>query len=255
MRLHLPAGVVIVCLLFTSPLGADEPVPNKPATTPEESKPAPLTVDDLRALEKQVQAVVARCQPATVNLTLGPIQGSGVLVKDGYILTAGHISGVPGREVIVQLPDGRKLKGKTLGHNGSIDSGLIKLTEPGTWPTVAIGQSAALKKGQWVVALGQPGDYRPNRLPVVRLGRVLDTGPAVIRTDCTLTGGDSGGPLFDLDGKLVGIHSRIGLAIVFNFHAPIDTYTATWDSLVRGKSWGDRPVLEFVQRSAILSPT
>jgi serine protease Do len=57
-------------------------------------------------------------------------------------------------------------------------------------------------------------------------------------TDCTLVGGDSGGPLFDMTGKVVGVHSRIGGAITFNIHVPVDTYKETWDRLVASEVWG-----------------
>jgi serine protease Do len=59
-----------------------------------------------------------------------------------------------------------------------------------------------------------------------------------VRTDCTLVGGDSGGPLFDLDGKVIAIHSRIGTALSDNLHVPIDTYSETWERLAGGESWG-----------------
>jgi serine protease Do len=247
MRLHLPAGVLIVSLLFTGSLRADEPKSSKPAPAPDSTKPAPLTVDDLRALETQVQAVVAKVRPATVGVAIGPSQGSGVIVKGGYVLTAGHVSGQPGREAILSLADGRRVKGKTLGRNGGIDSGLIKITEEGKWPSAEMGKSAGLKQGQWVVCIGHPGGFRPTRTPVVRLGRVLDAGDLLIRTDCTLVGGDSGGPLFDLDGKVVGINSRINAPITVNIHVPVDTYSLTWGSLARSKVWGERGVSELVQ--------
>ncbi len=62
----------------------------------------------------------------------------------------------------------------------------------------------------------------------------------IIRTDCALVGGDSGGPLFDLDGKVIGIHSRIGEIMSMNIHVPVDTYRATWDRLAKGEVWGGR---------------
>jgi S1-C subfamily serine protease len=247
MRLPILAGVLSFLFLGNAAWQAAEPPPAKPAAPAVLSKVSPETVDDLRALEKQVQAVVAKVLPATVAVSIGPAQGSGVLVKDGYVLTAGHVSGQPGRTVILHLSDGRKLKGKTLGRNGDIDSGMIQVLDKGTWPTAPLGNAAKLKKGQWVISIGHPGGYRANRTPVVRLGRVLAVTPNVILTDCTLVGGDSGGPLFDLDGNVVGIHSRIGLAITQNFHVPVDTYAATWDRLVRGDNWGGMAGFELVQ--------
>src|SRR5947209_1707624 len=90
------------------------------------------------------------------------------------------------------------------------------------------------------MASGHPDGYRQNRTPVVRVGRILTTNPLLIRTDCTLVGGDSGGPLFDLEGRVIGIHSRIGVTVAENLHVPVDTYRDTWDRLVKAEVWGGR---------------
>jgi serine protease Do len=202
---------------------------------------APESVDELKALQKQVHEVLDKVLPCTVGVQIGAAQGSGVIVsKDGYVLTAGHVSAQPGRDVTLILRDGKKIKGKTLGNNRVIDSGMIKITDEGDWPFLEMGKSADLKRGQWVIAAGHPGGYRQGRTPPVRLGRVLDNNDGVIRTDCTLVGGDSGGPLFDLDGKVVGIHSRIGGTITSNMHVPVDTYRATWDRLAKSEVIGGR---------------
>lgn len=203
------------------------------------AKDQPGSVADLKAIEQRVQELLPKITPAVVGIRIGFAQGSGVIVsKDGYVLTAGHVSGEPGRPATVILPDGRQLKAKTLGRNGGLDSGMIKITDEGEWPYVEMGNSSALKRGQWVLAIGQPGGFRPNRTPVVRVGRVLVANPILIRTDCTLVGGDSGGPLFDMNGKVVGIHSRIGNNITENIHVPVDPYRKTWDRLAKGESWG-----------------
>jgi serine protease Do len=77
---------------------------------------------------------------------------------------------------------------------------------------------------------------------VVRVGRILEINDKVdaqyVRTDCTLVGGDSGGPLFDMHGRVIGIHSRIGGSITANMDVPVDTYRETWDRLVKGERWG-----------------
>src|SRR5262249_32003214 len=108
----------------------------------------------------------------------------------------------------------------------------------GKWPFAEMGKSADLKKGQWCITTGHPGGYKKGRAPVVRLGRVLKADDRVVSTDCTLVGGDSGGPLFDLDGKVIGIHSRIAEDITANMHVPVDTYRDTWDLLVKSEAWG-----------------
>jgi len=202
-------------------------------------KPAPENVADLKAIQQQVKAVLKKVIPATVGLRSGGASGSGVIIdKEGHVLTAGHVSAEADRNVTIILPDGKTVKGKTLGANHGIDSGLIKITEKGDYPFVEMGKSSELKKGQWVLATGHPGGFRPGRTPVVRLGRVLQVEETGIRTDCTLVGGDSVGPLFDLQGRVIGIHSRIGRTITDNLHVPVDTYRDTWDRLVKAEVWG-----------------
>jgi serine protease Do len=203
------------------------------------TKPAPENVADLKAIQEQVKKVLQKVVPCTVGLQVGGASGSGVIVSaDGYVLTAAHVSGKPGRAVTLILHDGRTVKGKTLGANRGMDSGLIKITDKGKWPFVPMGDSAALKVGQWCISTGHPGGYKKGRSPVVRLGRVVTADARRVRTDCTLVGGDSGGPLFDLAGRVIGIHASIGPSISSNFHVPVDTYKATWERLVASESWG-----------------
>jgi serine protease Do len=202
-------------------------------------KPAPESLDDLKAIQKQVHKVVDKMVECTVNLQVGKAQGSGVIIsEDGYVLTAGHVSAEPDKEIVVVLADGKAVKGKTLGVNNGIDSGLIKIAEPGKYPFAEMGVSSELKKGQWCIVTGHPGGLVKGRSPVVRLGRVLDANDRFVRTDCTLVGGDSGGPLWDLDGKVIGINSRIGGSIAANIHVPVDTFYDTWDRLSKSESWG-----------------
>lgn len=233
------ARLLASSLLVLTLLGLVSPLPAQDAAL---SKEGPGSLDELRALEKQVAKVLDKVVPCTVGVRVGNGQGSGVMVSaDGYVLTAGHVSGEPGKDAVVILPSGKQLKAKTMGRNSGIDSGLIKISDAGPYPFVDMGKSADLTRGQWVVAVGHPGGFRPNRTPVVRLGRVLFVNPVVVRTDCALVGGDSGGPLFDLDGRVVGIHSRIGSgSITENLHVPVDTYRESWDRLVAAESWGGR---------------
>jgi serine protease Do len=199
----------------------------------------PQDVDDLKALQRQAKIVLRKVMGCTVGVRVAGAQGSGVIVsKEGHVLTAGHVSGKPGQKATIILPDGRTLKGKTLGNNGDIDSGMIKITEAGKWPFAPMGVSSVVKKGQWCLALGHPGGYKSGRSPVVRFGRVLDNQKSYLQTDCALVGGDSGGPLFDLKGKVIGIHSRIGKRMSVNLHVPVNTYRYTWDRLVKGEAWG-----------------
>jgi len=203
-------------------------------------KQIPETIEDLRLMEKQVQAVLERVSPSTVGVIVGPGQGSGVIVSaDGLVLTAGHVSKNPGDDALIILSNGKQYKAKSLGRNGALDSGMIKITSGGPFPFVEMASNAKVKTGDWCIAVGHPGGFRPNRGLVTRVGRVLFNSNSLMRTDCALVGGDSGGPLFDMQGRVIGIHSRIGNKLITeNIHVPIDTFHQTWDRLVKGEAWG-----------------
>lgn len=200
------------------------------------------SVDDLRALEARTRAVAEQAVPCTVALIAGETgaSGSGVVTSaEGLILTAAHVTaGV--EEVEVVFPGGRTEVGEVLGSNFSKDIGMVKIRGEGPWPFVRLGGSDGLEAGDWVVAIGHSEGYDPVRKPPVRFGRVVSEGPGnFLTTDCTLIGGDSGGPLFDLDGKLVGIHSSIGESLKNNNHAGIDGFQEDWDRLLAGEAWGE----------------
>lgn len=245
------------CLLLAlaaAPNRAADPVPA--AVTWETTRTTqPEDLAELRALQDRVTRVIADCLPATVALRVrmgfGEAAGSGVIVSDdGLVLTAAHVIAgergakdyTPGRDVIFVLADGKTAKGKTLGINERVDSGMVRITDKGPnngkWPFRPIGKSSEVKKGQWVVSLGHPGGPKLGRPPVARLGRVENNLKELIRTNCTLVGGDSGGPLFDLDGNVIGIHSRIGLTLSQNIHVPTELFLRDWDALLAGEVVG-----------------
>jgi len=212
-------------------------------------KKVPETIEDLQAIETHVKKLIEKVTPATVCLRVGGGQGSGVIIdRNGHVLTAGHVSGNSDQEVTFILHDGGRLKGFTLGANNSIDSGLAWITEKVDFSHVEMAKSADLKKGQWCLSLGHPGGFKHGRPPVARLGRIQDFNDRTIITDCALVGGDSGGPLFDMHGRVIGIHSRIGGKVSSNVHVPIDTYRDTWNRLVVGEVWGSTfPFFDFAR--------
>lgn len=189
-------------------------------------------------MEQHVERLITRVSPAVVAVQVGQGAGSGVIVTaDGMVLCAAHVCGEPGRPVRFTFPDGRVVHGKTLGLNHEMDSGLMKITDKGTWPHVELGDRMGLKPGEWVLALGHPGGFDAERSVVARLGRVIRAG-GMLQTDCTLIGGDSGGPLFDMRGRVIGIHSRISESTSENFHVAIRNYEDSWDRLAKGDEWG-----------------
>jgi serine protease Do len=198
-------------------------------------------IEDLAKLEKQVHSVTEKALPATVALVSNGTgsSGSGVIVsEDGLILTASHvIQGL--KKVDVYFPDGKKWVGKVLGSNYSKDIGMVQMVDAGPWPFVELGESKPLEAGDWLVALGHSAGFDPARTPPVRFGRVMSDGPGnYFTSDCTLIGGDSGGPLFNLDGKLVGINSSIGWSWKNNNHAGVDGFREDWERLRAGETWG-----------------
>lgn len=203
----------------------------------------PESIDSLRALEAQQQRVARAARASTVSVQIGPAQGGGVIVSgDGDIMTAAHVAMRPGRKALVMLSDGRTATATTLGMNRHVDAGLIRI-DPGQndgelWPHATIGDSADLRRGMWCIAMGHPGGFDQERGPVTRVGRILDVRHNAIVTDCALIGGDSGGPLFDLSGELIAIHSRIGNDVAENLHVPIDFYQSSWGRLQAGEAWG-----------------
>jgi serine protease Do len=238
--MRFPTRYLIALLLASCALAHADTPTTRPAPL---LKPIPKTLADLRALQDRVESVVTRVAPTVVGIQVRGGQGSGVIVSDdGYVLTAGHVAGAPGRTVVVHLPDGSFVSATTLGVNHAADAALIKITEPppgGKWPFSPMGHSGKLTAGAWCVAMGHPGGYKLGRTPPLRLGRLLETRGNYLRSDCTLVGGDSGGPLFDLDGNVIGIHSRIGSTVNDNVHVPVDTFRDAWQRLANSEEWGD----------------
>lgn len=216
----------------------------------EQPASAEPTLQEFKEREARVKAVVAKVLPAVVAITSDtPVgTGSGVIIsEDGLILTAAHVTDAiteDGRrkEVVVVFPDGQRAKGEVLGANRTCDAAMVRIVEPALkeWPFVTLGTSDEVAKGSWVVALGQPGGFENDRSPPVRVGRVWGRDNfGAFFTDCTLIGGDSGGPLFDLDGQLIGIHSSIGGPLSVNRHVGIDNFHTDWPRLTKGETWGD----------------
>jgi len=232
---------VVLMLALTGGAGiwADEP-----------AAAAPPSLEDFKKRETQIKSVVDRVMPSVVAITSDtPVgTGSGVIInEEGLILTAAHVTDAitedgQRKDVVVVLPDGRRVKGEVLGSNRTCDAAMVKIVEPALqeWPFVELGGSDEVAKGSWVVALGQPGGFEDDRSPPVRVGRVWGRDNfGAFFTDCTLIGGDSGGPLFDLNGKLIGIHSSIGGPLTVNRHVGIDNFHTDWARLVKGEVWGN----------------
>jgi serine protease Do len=250
----LPAGGQPVVEASTSPViedlvaesrsGTQLEVPSELATLYRVGG-VPKNLDELRAMEAQQRRVSAMASQCTVSVQIGPAQGCGVIITgSGYVLTAAHVAMRPNKPANIRLADGTVVRARTLGLNRNVDAGLLKI-EPnqrsGPWPHASLGTSAGLIPGMWCLASGHPGGYDVGRGPVTRVGRIIEARPSSMVTDCALIGGDSGGPLFDLGGRLIAIHSRIGNDVSENLHVPIDNYASSWKRMQAGESYGYLP--------------
>ena len=155
--------------------------------------------------------------------------GSGFIISsDGYVLTNAHVIN-EADEVIVKLADKREFKAKIIGADKRTDVALLKIDATGL-PKVMIGDSAKLKVGEWVAAIGSPFGLENTMTAgiVSAKGRALPQENFVpfIQTDVAINPGNSGGPLFNLAGEVVGINSQIysrsGVSMVLSFAIPID---------------------------------
>lgn len=209
-------------------------------------KEAPEDRHDLEVIEKAVKKVLEKTREATICIDLGEGAGTGVIIsKEGLILTAAHVTGGIGKELTVILPDGKRVEAESLGLVADSDCAMARITEKGKYPFVEVDKTKSLKLGDWVYSLGHSGGFDKVRGAVVRIGRIVRIADSTLQSDCTLIGGDSGGPLFDLEGRLVGIHSRVGRRLPENMHVPINEFVRHWDGLLAGEFIGEGP---FAQR-------
>lgn len=156
--------------------------------------------------------------------------GSGFIIsEDGYVLTNAHVVS-RADEILVKLHDNRQFEAKVVGLDKPTDVGLLKI-DASDLPTVDIGDSDKLQVGQWLLAIGSPFglDYTATQGIVSALDRSLpnDTYTPFIQTDVAVNPGNSGGPLFNGDGEVIGVNSQIfsrtGGYMGLSFTVPIDT--------------------------------
>jgi serine protease Do len=219
----------------------------------------PVTIDESSA----TVAVAAKVSPAVVRITvtgttnggnLGVIPstgvGSGIIFdSNGWILTNHHV--VEGGEKFdVELKDGRVLQGKVYGIDTLTDLAIVKV-DATDLPSVAIGESDALKVGQLVVAIGSPLGTYSNSVTsgiVSAKGRSITTDNGeqlsnLIQTDAAINPGNSGGPLLDAGGNVIGINTAIASnSNGIGFAIPIDIARPIMAQAVAGKELS-RPYL------------
>ena len=194
--------------------------------------PSPASLEELKTVNERVKALVAKVRPAVVQVS----GGSGVVISaDGLVMSVAHVGGHARRPVTFTFPNGRRARGVTLGNDKMGDAGLMRITDRGNWPHVEVAKPEDIKLGEWCVALSYPISFDlQQRHLSVRLGRVYHHCELDISSDCAIMGGDSGGPLFDLEGRVIGISSTCGNSLLENRHVSVDRFLRYWDRLVKG---------------------
>lgn len=232
---------MLACL---SALGGDRQVSDRPYFN---EKQVPESIRDLKKIQGALQETLPRARSATVSIDLGGGSGSGVIVNEtGLVLTAAHVSGGVGKKMTVIMEDGTRHESTSLGLVANTDAAMIRIDKEGSYPFVEIDREDTASLGDWVYALGHSGGFDKERGVGVRIGRLVRMADQTINSDCSLIGGDSGGPLFDMNGRLIGIHSRVGQTLEQNMHVPIREFIAHWDGMLGDEFIGEGP---FAQRA------
>jgi S1-C subfamily serine protease len=189
------------------------------AGSPSSAPQPPSDAEALDAFSRVVVTVAEKLRPAVVNLRVGrgPRGGSGsgvLFAPDGFLLTNHHV--VAGHEKVrVRLNDGSELAGRVVGNDPWTDLAVVR-TDGDAFPLAPLGDSQKLKVGQLAVAIGSPLGFESTVTAGVisALGRTLRSVSGhlvdnIIQTDAALNPGNSGGPLVDSAGRVVGINTAV----------------------------------------------
>jgi S1-C subfamily serine protease len=200
---------------------------------------------------KDLDRIVRKLAPdlvhATVAIMINGGSGSGVIVSpEGLVITAAHVTNDPKKQMKVLLSDGRELPATSLGVDHETDGALLQINAPGPFPYRPYVETKTYKVNDWVIATGHPGGPVVGRPAPVRLGRISEAGTKngfsdAITTSATVISGDSGGPLYNLKGEVIGINSNISGSWRINKHVPLPSIVARWDALIAGEAFG-RPM-------------
>jgi serine protease Do len=217
-------------------------------------------VTALAQLSRDLAALVARASPSVVGIERRRGQGSGlVLSPDGYVLTNNHVAGAQG-PLRVRLSGGREVEAERVGADERTDLAVLRI-RAADLAALPLADSRALEVGQLVVAIGNPlGFERSVTMGVVSaLYRNLPTPEGglfdgLVQTDAAVNPGNSGGPLLDAEGQVVGITTAM-LPWAHGMAFAVPSHTASWVAAVLMRD-GEvrRPFLGVAARGEDLEP-
>lgn len=196
-------------------------------------------------LDAHLQKIAPALVDSTIAIFLDGGSGSGVIVSpDGLVITAAHVTSQPNQQIDVLLSDGRELPATTLGVDHNTDGALLQINAPGPFPFRPYVREKNYAIGDWVIATGHPGGPVIGRPAPFRLGRIYADGTKSgfsdpLTTSAMVISGDSGGPIFNLNGEIIGINSNISGAWTVNNHVPISAIIEKWDALLAGELIGE----------------
>ena len=157
--------------------------------------------------------------------------GSGFVIdRSGFIVTNNHVV-ADGKKITVKFPDGREFTAKLLGSDDATDIALLKIKSDKPLPSVEFGDDHAVRVGDWVIAVGNPFGLSNTVTAgiISSIGRDVGNGPYTdyLQIDAPINRGNSGGPTFDLEGKVIGMNSMIyspsGGSVGIGFAIPSST--------------------------------
>jgi len=157
--------------------------------------------------------------------------GSGFVIdRSGFIVTNNHVV-ADGKKITVKFPDGREFTAKLLGSDDATDIALLKIKSDKPLPSVDFGDDHAVRVGDWVIAVGNPFGLSNTVTAgiISSIGRDVGNGPYTdyLQIDAPINRGNSGGPTFDLEGKVIGMNSMIyspsGGSVGIGFAIPSST--------------------------------
>lgn len=245
-----------------------------PAALAQASLSKPATGIDMKAAPASFSALAKRLMPAVVNISTEQVIASGmptfpegspaerfneyfgrdndgfqsqgslgsgfVISADGYIVTNNHVID-KADTITITFSDGRELQAKLVGRDRDSDLAVLKVTSPKALPFVELANSDTAVVGDWVIAIGNPLGFGGSVSAgiISATGRDLNSGRAdnYIQTDAAINQGNSGGPLFNLAGQVVGVNTAIisqsGGSIGLGFSVPSNTVKRISAALIK----------------------